>query len=65
MIIESYAFISNIYILPANLIALIILAFVRRRVALGILVALAVNFVIAIILGLFINVICFIPFFVK
>lgn len=48
-----------------NIIALIVLALIKatRRVAGGILVALALNFTISLILGLGLNALCFIPFF--
>ncbi len=51
---------------PTNLGLLIILAIIRRTrwVALGILSALALNFVIALVRGLGFNGICFIPFFI-
>ncbi|MBI3241873.1 MAG: HEAT repeat domain-containing protein [Chloroflexi bacterium] len=62
---QGLAIALNLFILPANLIVLIILAFVRRWVALGILVALAANFVIAAILGLITQAQCGIPFLVK
>ncbi len=52
---------------PANLGLLITLAVIRRTrwVALGILSALALNFVIALIRGMAFNGICFVPFFVN
>ena len=48
-----------------NIIALIVLALIKatRRVAGGILIALALNFTISLILGLGLNALCFIPFF--
>ncbi|MEK7328452.1 MAG: hypothetical protein AAB217_24670 [Chloroflexota bacterium] len=55
----------NIFILPVNLLALIILAFVRRWVALGLLTAYAVNFLLALIMGLFFNGVCWIPFYIQ
>src|SRR5574341_783869 len=55
---------ANLFILPPNMIALIILAFVRRWVALGVLAALGFNFLISIVVGLFVNAMCFVPFFV-
>jgi hypothetical protein len=48
-----------------SLVALIFLALIKetRRLAGGILIALALNFVISLILGLGLNAFCFIPFF--
>ena len=53
----------NLFLL--NIIALIVLALIKttRRVAGGILIALALNFTISLILGLRLNALCFIPFF--
>jgi len=58
---------ENLLICPANGILLVILGINRptRFVALGILVALAANFVISIIAGLVFNAQCFIPFFIR
>jgi hypothetical protein len=42
----------------ANLVVLVITAFVRRRLAGGMLLAIALNFLIAIVLGLFTNAVC-------
>ncbi len=53
--------------LPANLILLSMLALIKqtRWMALGVLSALALNLVITLVLGLFANAICGIPFFIK
>jgi len=55
----------NIFILPANLLALIILAFVRSSVALGLLTAYTVNFLLALIMGLLLYGVCWIPFYIR
>jgi hypothetical protein len=62
----SYA-IPNIIILPANVIVLLILTIKRstRPIGQGILVALAVNLLIALIIGVMGNGLCFVPFFLK
>ncbi len=57
--------ILNGLILPANLVALLIAAFIRRRFAGGMLAAVAVNLIIAILVGAFMNATCAIPFFVR
>jgi hypothetical protein len=57
--------ILNIWVLPVNLLVLIILAFVRRWVAWGIVASYAVNFLIAMIFGLILQAACWIPFFIK
>jgi hypothetical protein len=57
--------ILNILLLPANLVALLILAFSQRWVALGVLSAIAANLVIALVIGSTFNGVCAIPFFVK
>ena len=53
---------ANLFVFPVNVLVLIILAFRRGWMALGILSAFGVNFVIASILGLSFNAICWIPF---
>jgi hypothetical protein len=52
---------------PANLLILITLAVIKRTrlVALGILTALGLNFLLSLINGLFYNGICFFPFYLK
>ena len=62
-----YVYLPNLLILPANIILLIVLAAIRptRWMALGILAALALNFLISLILGLNTNAVCFVPFLVK
>jgi hypothetical protein len=54
-------------ILPGNIIVLLICAIVPRlrRVALGILIAMALNFFISLLLGMAFNAWCFVPFFHK
>lgn len=63
----AYGLFINLLCLPANMIALLILAINRstRRIAFGILVAMALNFFISLALGLTYNGPCFIPFFIK
>jgi len=55
----------NLYIFPANLLTLILLAVVKRtrKIAMGILLAIALNLVISLLLGLVFNGVCFVPFF--
>ena len=57
----------NLSIFPINLITLIALTKykVTRNVGFGILLALALNFIISLITGPFINGVCFIPFFIR
>jgi len=64
---QGYGIILNLLLLPANGIALLIFGIIRstRRIALGILAALALNFFISLFLGLSTNATCFIPFFIK
>ncbi|MBI1877618.1 MAG: hypothetical protein HYR94_05205 [Chloroflexi bacterium] len=50
---------------PINIIALIILAFTRRWIALGALTAFAANLLIALVMGLILAVTCTIPFLVP
>jgi hypothetical protein len=57
--------VANLFILPANLLILIVLAFLRRWMAFGILVAVAINLAIALVLGMGTNATCAIPFFIK
>ena len=56
-------FILNLLVFPANLLILIVLAFVRHWISLGWLAAIAVNLLIALIVGVASNGFCFIPFF--
>jgi hypothetical protein len=56
-------FTAAIVIFPANIIVLIILAYKRRWVALGMLSAIALNLLVALILGIGVAAWCFIPFF--
>jgi hypothetical protein len=64
--IESYGFIG-LCLWPANVLALIVLAVARpgRWIALGLLAAIASNFIIALILGASTGAYCFIPFFTS
>lgn len=57
----------NLYIFPANLLVLIILSANKRtrKTGLGIFYALALNFALATLLGVFFNGVCFIPFYLK
>ncbi len=61
----GYGLFFNLFILPANLVALLIFTFIRRWVALGMLGSYAVNFMFAAIAGVMFNALCWIPFFVK
>ena len=54
--------IPNLILFPANVLVLIILARTRRWVALGVLIALAVNLLITLIMGVAFEGLCFIPF---
>ena len=64
---QGYYPLFNLVMLPANLLILFILAKIHRTrwAAFGILAAVAVNFLISLILGLGNNAICFIPFLFK
>lgn len=55
----------NLLVFPVNLIVLIVLFAVKknRKYAQGVLAAVGVNLLISLILGLFFNAFCFIPFF--
>ena len=59
--------ILNIIIFPVNIILLRILAAIppARPISLGILAAIAMNFAISVIEGLWMNAMCLIPFYVK
>jgi hypothetical protein len=52
-------------LLPTNIGALFLLALIRRWIAFGVLTALAVNLVITLILSMFLNALCGIPFFIT
>ncbi len=56
----AVAFMIPVFIV--QVIVLIIMAFVNRWVALGLVAAIALNFIISIFLGLFLNMLCWIPF---
>ena len=64
---DPLGYILNLFILPGNALILIILASIRRTrwMALGILAALALNFLISLLLGLTTNAVCFVPFLIK
>jgi hypothetical protein len=51
----------------ANIIVLIVLVLIKetRMVGIGILIALALNFLVSLVLGIFFNGVCFVPFYVK
>ena len=57
----------SLIMMPANLLVLVVCAIIPRlrRVALGILIALALNFAVSILLGMGLNASCFIPFIHK
>jgi hypothetical protein len=55
----------NLLLFPINLVILIVLAFARRWLAMGMLIAIAINFAIALAMGALLNALCAIPFFVK
>ena len=57
--------ICNGILLPANVVALFILAVTRRYIALGVLATYAVNFLIAVIVGVSLNGTCWIPFLIR
>ena len=59
----GFGIILNLLLFPANLLMLIVLAFIRRWIALGGLAAIAVNLLIALIMGVALAGFCFIPFF--
>jgi hypothetical protein len=62
---EGYNLFANLLMLPVNLLVLIVLAFLRRWMAFGILVAVAANLLIALVLRMTTNATCTIPFFIK
>ena len=57
----------ELLIFPINLLVLIILSAMKRtrKIGLGILAALALNFLLSLILGLLFNGVCFVPFFID
>jgi hypothetical protein len=59
--------IANVFIFPLNLLTLLILAAIKstRKIALGILIALAVNLFLSLLVGAFLNGVCFVPFYLK
>jgi hypothetical protein len=62
----EYVFL-NLFIFPINLLALIVLSARKstRKIGLGILLALALNLFLSLLVGLSVNGVCFIPFYVK
>ena len=56
---------SNVFVLPVNLVVLIVAAFVRRRFAAGILAAVALNLALSVLSGALIQGVCAIPFFIR
>lgn len=50
-----------------NIVVLLIFAIVKplRQVALGMLIAMALNLFISLVLGMFFNALCFVPFFIR
>ena len=58
-----YSFLLNYIVLPVNLIVLLGMVSKRRRVAGGILAAIALNLVISLVRGATYNAVCAIPFF--
>lgn len=56
--------ILNLCLLPVNALVLILLAFLRRWIALGMLTALALNLIVALVLGFTTHATCGIPFFI-
>jgi hypothetical protein len=63
----DYGYFNGLFTFPANILVLIILAAIKstRQIALGILAALALNLLIALVLGVSTNGICFIPFYIR
>ena len=53
------------FVLQGNVAIFVVAGIVRRRFAGGILIAIAVNFLIATLMGVFLNATCAIPFFVD
>jgi hypothetical protein len=51
-----------LFIFGINLLLLIVMAFVNRWVALGLVAAITLNLVVSVVLGLVFNAICWIPF---
>lgn len=58
-----YSVLNNALLFPANLAALVIFGYALPRVGFGILLAVTLNFVVALVLGLALNGFCLIPFF--
>ena len=63
--IEALESFQNLLLLPLNVILLIVFLIIRRWIGYGILTAVALNLVIALIIGVTINAWCAIPFFVP
>jgi hypothetical protein len=62
---NEFGLFPNLLILPVNVLVLIITAFTRKWFALGLLTSFAVNWVLALLLGLTFNAYCWVPFFIK
>lgn len=63
--VRTYGSIINLILLPANIIALVVLGIIRRTryIALGIMTAWTVNLVMSLALSLLYNGVCLVPFF--
>lgn len=62
---DTYSFMWGIYFIPGNLIILIVFAFKKRLVAMGLLSAFAINFIPVLLMGTVEQAICFAPFFID
>jgi len=64
---SGYSALFSFIMIPANILVLLVCALIPRlrNVALGILIALALNLFISLLLGMVANALCFIPFFHK
>lgn len=61
----GYSLSVNLLFLPINALVLLITARKRPRFAAGLLAAIALNFILALISGAFTNAVCAIPFFIR
>lgn len=57
--------VANLFLFPLNMILLIILVILRRWIGLGILGALALNLLIAMVMNIVVNGTCAVPFWVS
>ncbi len=64
---DQYLFGVGLFTFPANLLVLIVLALIKatKKIALGIVAALALNFLLDLAFGSIGNSFCFIPFYVR